>query len=321
MSLTTLILTHNNEGTLQNTLDSLSPLDINLIVGDVNSTDKTRSICRKSGAVIKTVNPDNERSYEKNELLKDVTGWILYIEPWEILAAGYEDINKVINSGIPNVYGGKVFHGESITKEIKLWHKDANIKFRNPIYETLDAEISKVLNNLIFYSYGGKNQTNNVEDKLKEWLKTSPISNEPYYYQAFFLLSKKRYKEFIPAAELYISRNSKGISAVMMRYYIASIKFHVQELKNFGEASREILTCIAANPLMAEFWCLLGDIYYAKDQYKKAKSIYENGIILGGQRSNDDLWPIEISKYKDYPEKMITSCESILNQKKYYKTS
>ena len=120
MSLTTLILTHNNEGTLQNTLDSLSPLDINLIVGDVSSTDKTRSICRKSDAVIKTVNPDNERSYEKNELLEDVTGWILYIEPWEVLAAGYEDINKVINSDIPNVYGGKVFHGESITKEIKF---------------------------------------------------------------------------------------------------------------------------------------------------------------------------------------------------------
>jgi tetratricopeptide (TPR) repeat protein len=87
---------------------------------------------------------------------------------------------------------------------------------------------------------------------------------------------------------------------------------------DYKSALESILPCIAKKPTMAEFWCLLADIYYATKDYEKAKSFYENAIILGGKRLRSDEWPLEVSKYKDYPQKMIDSCEKIKQSSHVY---
>jgi tetratricopeptide (TPR) repeat protein len=69
---------------------------------------------------------------------------------------------------------------------------------------------------------------------------------------------------------------------------------------------------------MSEFWCLLGDCYYAIKDYEKSKSFYENALILGNKRLKNDGWPLEISKYKDYPQKMIESCDKIKSSLIFY---
>jgi hypothetical protein len=66
---------------------------------------------------------------------------------------------------------------------------------------------------------------------------------------------------------------------------------------------------------MAEFWCLLGDIHYSLlKEYDKAYSFYDNAIFLGKKRLKSDLWPMEISKYSDYPEEMKKSCNNKINK-------
>ena len=59
---------------------------------------------------------------------------------------------------------------------------------------------------------------------------------------------------------------------------------------------------------MAEFWCLLGDIYYASGDHDRAYDFYQNGMLLGQRRKKSSDWPMELSKYKEYPEKMMASC-------------
>ncbi len=83
------------------------------------------------------------------------------------------------------------------------------------------------------------------------------------------------------------------------------------------EAAKNCLQCIQEYPLMAEFWCLLGDIHYKATQYEKASIFYENALILGGQRKDDDM-PVEVPKYKQYPTKMMESCLKIINNSKAY---
>jgi hypothetical protein len=68
------------------------------------------------------------------------------------------------------------------------------------------------------------------------------------------------------------------------------------------------------NPTMAEFWCLLGDINFELKKYKKAFYFYENAIMLGKLRVNDDDLPIDIIKYKEYPEKMKINCKDLLDK-------
>jgi hypothetical protein len=69
---------------------------------------------------------------------------------------------------------------------------------------------------------------------------------------------------------------------------------------------------------MAEFWCLLGDIYRKLHKYEKAWIFYDNAIVLGGKRLKTDVWPMEIKKYKDYPVKMKESCQETMKNSQVF---
>jgi hypothetical protein len=58
----------------------------------------------------------------------------------------------------------------------------------------------------------------------------------------------------------------------------------------------------------------LGDINFELKKYKKAFYFYENAIMLGKLRVNDDDLPIDIIKYKEYPEKMKINCKDLLDK-------
>jgi tetratricopeptide (TPR) repeat protein len=98
----------------------------------------------------------------------------------------------------------------------------------------------------------------------------------------------------------------------MIKYYSALIYFYIN--KDFASSVSNIIFCLEKNPTMAEFWCLLGDINFELKKYKKAFYFYENAIILGKLRVNDDELPVDIIKYKDYPEKMKINCKEYLDK-------
>jgi hypothetical protein len=66
-----------------------------------------------------------------------------------------------------------------------------------------------------------------------------------------------------------------------------------------------ITICLINEPTMAEYWCLLGDAFFKLKQFHRASAFYENAILFGSQRKNNDPMPIELNKYKEYPEKML----------------
>jgi tetratricopeptide (TPR) repeat protein len=75
--------------------------------------------------------------------------------------------------------------------------------------------------------------------------------------------------------------------------------------KNYNIALKHLTYCLSENILMAEFWCLLGDIHLEIKDYKKAKEFYENAIILGNKRLEFDEWPLQINKYEEYPNNSV----------------
>ena len=58
--------------------------------------------------------------------------------------------------------------------------------------------------------------------------------------------------------------------------------------------------------------------YVDNDPYPYKATSYENAIILGKKRASLDEWPVEISKYKEYPERMIDNCKSMINNSSNY---
>ena len=312
------MLTKNNENTIEKALISLSPIKNNhIIVADLGSQDSTLSICENYGVEIFKI-PYMSRCDARNHIISKRGGWHMYLEPWEVLTMGHLDLAKVSHSETSEVshssYYMTIIQNGTLTKEIRLWNGD--YKFINPIFEHLNTNTDKELN-IIIYSNGGLSYTDAMEG-IENWKKSEPISSEPFYYQACMLFIEGKYEEFIKISEHYMFLNKTlSISSIMIRYYYALSQILAK--KNAKPAIQNLIICLCENPLMAEFWCLMGDVYYhILNDFIKAKTFYKNAIVLGANRLKGDKWPMEIAKYKSYPNKMIESCNQILDSSQYY---
>ena len=302
MSLTTHLLVRNDSPTIERAIQSILPLNGRIIIGDIGSTDDTVRLCQPYSSVITTLFEDNYADAKNKILEQSGSEWILFIDPWEILATGHDVIRNIISTS-PGSYHFQILQGGTITKETRLWHRSKNLRFANPVYETIHDKSSQPIDSAIY-----SRQTLDLDHQLKlvnEWQATS----DPHYYRSCILLAQKKYKEFLASAAQYLFLERSGMSATMLKYYVAIVQLY--EYKKYSQAIQDVLSCLAVNPLMAEFWCLLGDAYYSLKQYDKAYEFYDNAIIMGNRRLKSDLWPIEVSKYKEYPEKMMTSCNKI----------
>lgn len=308
---TQIILDDKFYSNLKDCLTSVSKLNgIIFVYSNGNKNDK---VCSDFGVEIIKGDATN-RSEIRNDLInKSETEWNLYIEPWEKLYNPGK-ILGVIEKEEDDVYNLLISKGGVITKDARLW-KNKDLRFENPIFEAIYAKNAKNLDCFIKSEFENDSSLGN---KIQKWIQTNPASPRPYYYQAFYNLANKNYNTFIQNAEEYLARDNKAhMSTIMMKYYYASILCYVK--KDIKKAVNHILGCLAIKPLMSEFWCLLGDATYSiQRDYHKAKRFYENAIILGRQRDMNDDWPIEINKYKNYPNEMISNCESLYGLSRIY---
>jgi len=302
MALKVHLLTQNNEKTISKALESLSLLNAEIIVGDMGSKDGTHGICLKNNVKVIHLNNVSDRSKLRNELLGPDMNF--YLEPWEILTSGHDNIRSAGNGN----YQIQVYRDNIITRETRLWKGSL---FENPVYETLKCANLQPLDAAIYSVGANQLDINKTLEVTRSW-RESTRKIDPYYYEAITLLIARKFDEFVTISEHYLSLDETSMSATMLRYYLAQIL-----LFNFEDASksvRHILMCLAIKPTMAEFWCVLGDIYYKLKKYKKSKSFYENAMILGMRRKNDD-WPIDLDKYKNHPERMISNIDEVLTNK------
>ena len=296
--LTVQILVKNNAATIEKTLTSLSGVG-RIVVGDLGSTDGTPQICSKYGAEVVKIKWEGDFSKARNSLVEP--GMNFYVEPWEVLAGGRERLEAAEKT--TRIY---TIHRGIVSKEIRLW-KD--IRFVNPVYETLVDERAECDPGVILISGSEPDNREERASICKEWLAKKPTSPDPYYYMACSHLAGREYKEFFSLTEQYMAMDPKaGISGILLRYNMAQVQLHTGELDS---AARNALSCLSVCPVFAEFWCLLGDVLYKCQRYNKARRMYENAMIIGKRRLSKDVLPVEISKYKEYPLKMIENIKQL----------
>jgi len=313
--LTIHLIIKNNEETIEHTLESLLPLNGNILVGDLGCKDDTVGKCRQYGATIVRLSLNNDLSQARNYLMKSSDSkWNLYIEPWETILSGHEIIQQSL-IGPQIAYKLSIIQGDVITKQIRLWHKNTDLKFKNPVFETLTKEDAKDLP--AYISVGPNNNSSLYLELVEKWRDRCPLATEPIYYTACSHLSGKNWDTFLNWAGLYLHQEKSDVMSVYMtHYYCSMVNCYIK--KDYQHAIQSLLPCLAKKPTMAEFWCLLGDVYYAIKDYDRAKTFYENAMFLGSRRLKDDGWPLEISKYKEYPQKMIEGCDKIKQSLKFY---
>jgi tetratricopeptide (TPR) repeat protein len=302
------LLTRNNQSTIQATLESLIGVDCKIIVGDYSSTDGTVEICKQAGADIYKIN-GSQRHVARNKLMALSTGNQFSMEPWEILVKGHEALSA-FNKKCGYV---SIIQNKTLTHDIRI--SDGSLQFINPIFERLNTDQGE--NTAIILTSQGLIDSEALKI-IEQWKTESPLRSEPYYYHACILLSQGKYDEFIKVADQYLFMDkSRSMSVIMIRYYYAMVQ--IMQKHAYKPALQNLNLCLCEKPLMAEFWCLTGDVYYhLLHRFKEAKEFYENALILGSRRLRNDHWPMDISKYKTYPNKMIDSCKAILDHKDIY---
>lgn len=292
MSITTIITT-NKDDNFESTIESVKFDSKFLVCGDIKSSNKW-----------KAVNLTGTNAEIRNKLSDLVeTKYIFHMYAGELFILGENEFTK-------DVVQVEVVRNNSISKEIRFWEKIKKLKFVNPVYETVDYRVSITSPVLI----AGIFKEEKLEDIIK-WKKDFPFLSDPVYYEAFYHLSKQNYEDFVKCAEQYLFTKNKGISSIMMNFYYATIQFVIY--KNYKKSIKCVLECIGIRPHMAEFWCLLGDIFYDLKKYEKSIEFYDNALIIGKKRNRYDDWPLEINKYFEYPNLMKANCQELLRSNIY----
>lgn len=305
--LTIHLLTKNNQATIRTTLESLASIESQIMVGDFGSNDQTKKICLEFGAQVYDL-IGHQRHVARNKLLSlSSTSQHFWIEPWEAVIKGHAELSKFDSkAGYVTILQDKI-----LTHEVRLLNNTC--KFINPVFEKVDVEHADESTALL--SCLGSIDTNDAIIALDHWKIEDPFKPDPYHYHACLLLKESKYDEFITMAERYLFMDkSRSMASIMMRYYYAMVQ--LLHKHKFKPALQNLNLCLCEKPLMAEFWCLTGDVYYhLLHKFQEAREFYENAILLGSRRLREDKWPMDISKYKSYPNKMIESCNNILNHK------
>ena len=315
MSLTTQIVVKNNAKTIRKCLDSIAALNGKILILDIGSNDNSINICQDFGANIKRQSLNSDYSKLRNENIPK-SDWFLWIQPWEELICGHDEIN-LISSQIDyeKCFDIKTINKTIISRETRFWHTGLDIKFKNRIFESPIVSDCPLAQNVVINQHVGQQDFDELTSICSQWKKEHPLIDEPIYYDAYLMLLNGKYKEFCHMAEHYLFKDKKDMADILMRYNLAQVQIYQQ--KQFNAGVGNALSCLMYNPAIAEFWCLLGDAFYQLKEMNKAIIFYENAIIAGETRELDSF-PIDVSKYKEYPTKMIKSCEELISQTKYY---
>lgn len=301
------MIVKEHEANLQQTLDSLEELGGSIIIGNTG----TKLPVTQNTVIVRKLSLNGDMAAVRNEISTNSnTNWQMYIEPWEVLLSGHEAIKQALAEPCSKSFYINIMQGEdTITKQIRIWNK-SECHFINPVCEKIVDDNARYIDATIWSA-----KTDIKFDLIDKWKKTNPLAIEPYYYQALHCLMNKNYNEFITLADHYMFHEKKtSISKTMIMYYLGIVNCLVKNNQN--SAIHNALLCIAEHPLMAEFWCLLGDAYLKVKEFTKAISFYENAIFLGKSRLQSDRWPVQISKYEEYPQEMIKKCKEIISGSK-----
>jgi len=301
------ILTKNHEATISACIESLLSTSPQIVIGDLGSTDQTVEKCSKYPVeLIKLGNLSYDKA--RNLLTQRSKNFInLFLYGNEYVYSGIENLPKIDTSGHVSIVSGQL-----LTKEIRAWNSRLNYKFTNPVFECLDTDTDIDIDLTVIST-----AVDDVDSKLKlvrEWKKASPLDAKILYYESLLLFAKQDLDGFLNTSQQYLFVNKANTKQATMQRYYYSLGFF---LKNKPvECLQNLVLCLTHYPMMAEFWCLAGDVYY--HLYKKfshALELYRNAKTMGKFRLRKDFWPMDISKYEDYPDQMIESCLKIIRHK------
>lgn len=254
---------------------------------------------------------DGDFSSFRNKIRESLPDHILFhLNCGEILET--KDLKDFIEQG--KNYKVNVIYDQFIIKEVRIATKK-DFVFTNKVFESINCD--NFINSIIKIN-ASKTTKINFDSYLNQWEKKEPLNTQVYYYKTINNLFNNNFNQFVNDAEKLIFKSDlKEENELLLRYYLANI--FIFKIKNDQKFIENILTLLAKKPEMPEFWCLAGDYWYMKNNFKNAKYFYKYALISGNYKNfNDELFYMP-DKYLTYPTKMIANCNKVLESQSNFK--
>lgn len=226
--------------------------------------------------------------------------YCVIVEPWETIASGAGQLAAAAASGA--TVRAMVVQGDMVTKPVRGWDR-RRAGPRQAVLECVQPDHDAKLIDCTFDSSAAP-PTARFIPLAKAWAKEEPLSSVPDYCLACLHLGAGDLDAFWAGSDAFLFKAKKpSMAVVMTRYYRAMVAGLSRGKPR--EAIENLLVCLTARPTMAEFWCLLGDVFATAGDPWRAREFYRNAMDMGRARDFADPWPVQMSKYRDYPQSRI----------------
>lgn len=294
---TKLIATRNDAHRLESCLKSLNSFPGPTIVVDAGK-DNTKRVADEFSVSHLPVAWQNDWSSIRNAVGSAIEGWSIWIEPWEEVIELPDPPEEPTNLSVTLISGNWVSY------PARAFHSNAALTFSNPTFESADAEAHS---GIVLIGNGGR-PASETEKIITDWASREPANHQVPYYRAMHRLSCGDVLGFRTAAHEYLFRDSKtSDSGTLIKLYLGL----VESKSNPSVAMGWLAEALADKPWLAEAWFASAEICRAAGHLGRAAALYKAAIEFGKHRPNDERLPVDVSKYREEPEKILKAIAAL----------
>ena len=313
MRLSLAMIVRNNEDVLGQTLESVKGIVDEIVIVDTGSTDGTKEVAEKHGAIVYEFEWIDDFSAARNFSFEKTTGdWIMWLDSGDVLPPDTIQEWKTLRlilSDPKNTFEGLMVRMNRIIDprgDVLQWYyicriarRTANPIWVEPIHETIATDNNnftivegpRVHDPLAFYQ-GVSDRNLNILLRLKE---KGNVTSRTHYYLGQELVAHKRFDE----AELEFRGVLDSKDFTYQRYVSLLNLSKIARIKNdLGKSVEWLQQAMFFDPTRPDAFIWMGDIFFDQEGWLKAIPFYKATI---GMKVIRDGAPTQDPYYAYYP--------------------
>lgn len=315
------MIVKNEEEQLPRVLASLIPLrPAEVLIGDTGSSDKTKEIATWFGCKVFDVKWQDHFAEARNTVCNEAEQpWCFWIDADEELmeSSAHAMRKKILNKKLVGDHHLVRFTEPPLSMyQVRLWKRQpGEMPWRGRVHEKIwmNGPKPEAHVDIVVMQHGDDRRPKKLERNmllLHKAMEEEPDNHYNLFHAAVLSNMMDRHDDSQKYAEKYMSIAPREDikTKLYIQYLLAWNAVFVH--RNYQKAVNLLASAISVDPCAAEFWCLMGDVYWWMGRKEDAFVFYENALCLG-QAHPESFWLVDLRKYDEYPR---TQLEKLKNQ-------
>jgi len=309
------MIVKDEEAQLPRILASLIPLrPAEVLIGDTGSSDRTKEIAEWFGCKVFDVKWGDHFAEARNAVCDEAEQpWCFWIDADEELMESSAQAmrKKIIQKRLVGNHHLIRFTEPPLSMyQVRLWKREPGQKpWRGRVHEKIwmNGPEPEVHADIVVIQHGDDRRPHKLERNmllLQKAMKEEPDNHYNLFHAAVLSNMMNQHGDSQRYAERYMNLAPREDikTKLYIMYLLAWNATFIH--RDYQKAVNMLASAISVDPCAAEFWCLLGDVYWWLNRKQDAFAFYENAICLG-KAHPDSFWLVDLRKYDEYPREQL----------------